>query len=167
MNLVPAVPARNSNSVTVAWVEPRARPVNQRAVVRINVIAGILVDVAGRVLIAERLHDHPMAGFWEFPGGKIHAGETAEAALERELAEELGISDLEQTPFMQLDHDYPDRHVSLDFRLVTAWCGDARGLEGQRLQWQRPEAIDEQALLPADAPVLKALRKSLGPVQAD
>lgn len=167
MNLVPAGPARNSNSATVGWVEQRGRQVNLRVVVRIDVIAGILVDAAGRVLIAERLYDHPMAGYWEFPGGKIHAGETAEAALERELAEELGISELEQAPFMQLDHDYPDRRVSLDFRLVTSWCGDARGLEGQRLQWQLPDAIDEQTLLPADAPVLKALRESLGPNQTD
>ncbi len=130
---------------------------------RIQVIAGILIDKAGRVLLAERLHDHPMAGYWEFPGGKIQVGESPEAALERELAEELGISDLQQLPFMQLEHDYPDRHVALDFRLVTAWRGVAEGLEGQRLQWLVPEAIDDASILPADVPVLTALREKLKP----
>ena len=134
---------------------------------RIRVVAGILVDKIGRVLIAERLRDHPMAGYWEFPGGKIHDGESADEALERELVEELGVSALEHTPFMQLDHDYPDRLVSLDFRLVTRWQGEATGLEGQRLLWLLPADIDDKTLLPADAPVLMALREKSGPGQAD
>ena len=127
---------------------------------RIRVVAGILADEFGRVLIAERMRDHPMAGYWEFPGGKIHDGESADAALERELVEELGVSELEHRPFMVLDHDYPDRRVSLDFRLVTRWQGEASGLEGQRLQWLLPVDIDDKTLLPADAPVLLALRNN-------
>jgi 8-oxo-dGTP diphosphatase len=125
---------------------------------RFQVVAGILRAGDGRVLLAERLRDGPFAGLWEFPGGKLAAGESAGAALRRELAEELGIAVDEAAPFMALQHEYPDRVVDLEFFLVSAWCGEPEGREGQRLRWVLPVDIDAAELLPADAPVVRKLR---------
>ena len=96
-----------------------------------RVAAGILRDSANRVLITERLCDGPFNGLWEFPGGKISAGETSVQALRRELAEELGIDVTAARPYLDLHHEYPDRTVDLEFFLVTAWHGEPAGLEGQ------------------------------------
>ena len=123
-----------------------------------HVAAGILQDVAGRVLISERLCDGPFNGLWEFPGGKISDGESAADALQRELAEELGIAVTHSHAFMDLHHEYPDRIVDLEFFLVTQWQGEPRGLEGQDIRWVHPSDLDEAALLPADAPVLQQLQ---------
>jgi 8-oxo-dGTP diphosphatase len=125
---------------------------------RIRVVAGILHDDDGKVLIAERTADHAFAGLWEFPGGKIGNGEETLSALRRELGEELGIEVLEQTFFMRLEHDYSDRSVSIDFYLINRWANTPRGRDGQALKWARPDSIAENVLLPADAPVVKALR---------
>ncbi len=124
---------------------------------QINVAAGILCDGSGRVLIAERKSDGPFNGLWEFPGGKIAAGEDPADALRRELAEELGIDVEEYHPFMELHHDYPDRSVDLEFFLVTAWQGEPAGLEGQLIRWVQTSGLDAGQMLPADAPVVKAL----------
>ncbi len=129
------------------------------AVQTLRVSAGILQDAGGRVLITERLSDPAFAGLWEFPGGKIAAGETAAEALRRELSEELGIEMLTCGAFMQLHHEYPDRRVSIDFFLVDAWRGQPFGKLGQRLRWLPPEDVDAGLLLPADAPVLRALKR--------
>ena len=102
-----------------------------------HVAAGILRNAAGAVLIAERLCDGPYNGLWEFPGGKIRDGESPQAALRRELREELGIEAVVLEPFMQLFHTYPDRTVALEFFLVAAWHGEVSGLEGQRIRWVR------------------------------
>ena len=128
------------------------------AVQTLHVSAGILHDADGRILITERLGDAAFAGLWEFPGGKIVAGETAAEALHRELAEELGIEMLAYGNFMQLDHEYPDRRVSIDFFLVDAWRGRPFGKLGQQLRWLAPEDVDAALMLPADAPVLRALK---------
>ena len=125
----------------------------------LHVSAGILRDTDGRILITERLGDAAFAGLWEFPGGKIVVGETAAEALHRELAEELGIEMLAYGNFMQLDHEYPDRRVSIDFFLVDAWRGQPSGKLGQRLRWLAPEDVDANLMLPADAPVLRALKR--------
>ena len=130
---------------------------------RIAVAAGILCDDRGRVLIAERRGDGPFQGLWEFPGGKIAVGEAAEQALCRELGEELGVEARDVESFMQLVHDYPDRRVALEFFLVRDWLGEADGREGQALRWVRPEELDAAELLPADAPVIAALRKRFRP----
>lgn len=127
---------------------------------RIAVAAGILVDERGKVLLTERIGDSPFAGLWEFPGGKIAAGESAVAAMCRELAEELGIRVQRSDPFMNVRHDYADRSVALEFFLVTQWLGDPVGLDGQALQWRKPLTIAVEELLPADAPVLRALQRS-------
>ena len=123
-----------------------------------HVAAGILRDADGRVLISERLCDGPFDGLWEFPGGKIGDAETAADALNRELAEELGITVTAAQPFMELHHKYPDRIVDLEFCLVSDWRGEPRGLEGQGIRWLALSELDPEVLLPADAPVLERLK---------
>ena len=127
---------------------------------RIRVAAGILCDADGRILITERLGDVSFAGLWEFPGGKIEAGEKPAAALERELMEELGVEIVSFKHFQCVDHEYPDRHVIIDFFLVSHWLGAPSGLHGQRLKWLPIESLDENVLLPADAPVVRALHET-------
>ena len=124
-----------------------------------HVAAGILRDAAGRILITERLCDGPFNGLWEFPGGKIVAGETALEALRRELIEELGVELTAGKPFMDLHHEYPDRIVDLEFFEVSDWNGEPQGLEGQQIRWVAPAELDPTALLPADAPVVGALQR--------
>ncbi len=111
------------------------------------------------MLIAERTGDHAFAGFWEFPGGKLADGEESIAALKRELCEELGIEILEQNFFMSIEHDYPDRSVRIDFYLVGAWRNEPEGRDGQSLKWVDPAELSEDILLPADGPVIEALRQ--------
>ena len=100
-----------------------------------------------------------MAGKWEFPGGKIAKGESAERALRRELNEEIGIAVGAVEPFTRLSHRYADRHVELEFFLVRDWQGRPQGCEGQRLKWLHPRDIEDGLLLDADAPVLQMLRE--------
>ena len=123
------------------------------------VAAGVLCDPAGRVLIAERLDDGPFRGLWEFPGGKIAAGETSVEALARELAEELGIEVITCSSFMNLRHEYDDRVVSIEFFIVSEWNSDPVGREGQELRWVPAHALDARELLPADIPVIAALQQ--------
>lgn len=124
-----------------------------------DVAAGILCDAKGRVLIAERLGDGPFHGMWEFPGGKIAPGESAERALSRELAEELGIEVTESSSFMSLRHHYDDRIVSIEFFIVSRWNSEPVGREGQELRWVPSEFLDADELLPADSPVVEALQQ--------
>ena len=128
---------------------------------RLAVVAGILRDEQGRVLIAERLGDGPFHGLWEFPGGKIAAGEAPGDALARELAEEIDVQVLNSRHFLSLAHDYPDRRVDIDFFLVDRWERDPRGMEGQRLRWVAPAGLDGADLLPADEPVVAALKRGV------
>ncbi len=123
------------------------------------VVAGILLDGHGRVLVTERIGDHSFAGLWEFPGGKIEDGEDSLSALGRELGEELGVEIVEQCLFMSLDYDYADRSVSIDFYLIKHWRNTPVGRDGQALMWILPEELAEDLLLPADAPVIEALRR--------
>ena len=125
---------------------------------QLSVAAGILRDSSGRILIAERLCDGPFNGLWEFPGGKIASDETSTQALNRELAEELGIEVTTSQPFMKLRHEYPDRTVDIEFFVVTSWKGEPAGLEGQGLRWLLPSDLNPDLLLPADIPVLEALQ---------
>jgi 8-oxo-dGTP diphosphatase len=125
-----------------------------------HVAAGILRNTGGQVLITERIEAGPYCDLWEFPGGKIHAGETALVALKRELLEEIGIEATAIEPFMNLTHEYPDRTVELEFFSVTQWQGVPTGLEGQSLRWIDIPDIKPDELLPADAPVVSALKNS-------
>ncbi len=124
-----------------------------------EVAAGILRDARGRVLITQRLGGGPFHGMWEFPGGKIGPDESAEQALARELAEELGIEVGDAKHLMHIEHDYPDRSVSIDFFVVSTWMNEPEGLEGQRLRWVEAASLEDQNLLPADAPVIEALQQ--------
>lgn len=128
---------------------------------RLDVVAGILEDADGRVLITERVGGGPFHGLWEFPGGKIRRGESPLSALVRELGEEIGIEALDTTHFISLQHDYPDRSVSIDFYLVPRWRKEPQGLEGQALDWVKVADIDAAILLPANLPVVDALRTRL------
>ncbi|HTI18393.1 MAG TPA: 8-oxo-dGTP diphosphatase MutT [Trinickia sp.] len=126
-----------------------ARPVTEVAV-------GILVQPDGRYLLAQRPPGKPYAGYWEFPGGKIEVGETVEAALARELEEELGIDVEECERWHTLEHDYPHAYVRLYFCKVTSWRGEPHGREGQAFSWQSLP-VDVTPLLPAAIPVLELL----------
>ena len=125
---------------------------------RIQVVAGIVRDGDGRVLLAERKNDQPFKGLWEFPGGKADAAETPEQALRRELAEELGIAITRFERLASIDHDYTDRLVHIDFFLVTEWRGEVRAMDGQGLKWLLPAEIDKADVLPADVDVVDVLR---------
>lgn len=125
---------------------------------QLDVVAGILEDTDGRVLITERVDDGPFHGLWEFPGGKIRRGESPARALLRELGEEIGVLPLASSHFLSLRHDYPDRSVSIDFFLVERWRNEPQGLEGQALDWVDVAELDAATLLPANKPVVDALR---------
>lgn len=124
-----------------------------------DVAAGILSDPAGRVLIAERIGGGPFHGLWEFPGGKIAEGESPAQALSRELAEELGIEVTACTSFMSLRHEYDDRVVSIEFFIVSEWNSDPVGREGQELRWVPTNSLNAGELLPANMPVVAALKQ--------
>lgn len=126
----------------------------------IHVAAGVIADASGRLLLSRRAPGKHAAGFWEFPGGKLQAQESPEAALSRELAEELGITVQAAEPLIEYQHEYPGRQVWLYVFRVTRFAGDPAGLEGQPLKWVSPDQALEAGLLPADRPILDALRLS-------
>jgi 8-oxo-dGTP diphosphatase len=124
----------------------------------IHVVAAVLRDKRGRVLLAQRGEGRHLAGLWEFPGGKVDPGETPAAALIRELREELGIELRRSRPLMAVQHRYPSRRVLLDVHEVIEFDGEACGLEGQALRWIRPEDMAALPMPEADRPVVTALR---------
>ena len=130
----------------------------------IDVATGILWR-DGRFLAARRPPDKPHAGFWEFPGGKLEAGEDALHALVRELTEELDIRVRTAAFWRCAEHDYPERgiHVRLHFFHVTAFDGEPRSLEGQTLRWILPSDAPSLPFLPADAAVVAALAREIPP----
>jgi 8-oxo-dGTP diphosphatase len=129
----------------------------------ILVSAVALVDADGRVLLAQRPQGKVMAGLWEFPGGKINPGETPEAALIRELAEELGIDVAASclAPFTFASHSYPDFHLLMPLYVCRKWSGIPVAREGQRLTWVRPARLSDYPMPPADAPLVAMLRDLL------
>jgi 8-oxo-dGTP diphosphatase len=126
------------------------------------VAACILLDGEGSILVAKRPPGRPLAGLWEFPGGKVEAGESPEHALSRELAEELGIEiavdDL--APLTFASHAYPDFHLLMPLFLCRRWRGAVTPHESQELAWVRPAELASYAMPPADEP-LKAVLHSL------
>jgi 8-oxo-dGTP diphosphatase len=126
----------------------------------VRVVAAVLRDERGRVLIAQRPAGKHMAGYWEFPGGKIAPGESSEQALRRELAEELGVSLRRCHPLLQLRHDYADRVVELEVFAVDDYAGRPSALEAQGLKWVAAAELGGVALLPADRPIIEALNSN-------
>src|SRR5271166_5001477 len=124
------------------------------------VAACALIDPDGRVLVAQRPPGKSMAGLWEFPGGKVEAGERPEETLIRELAEELGIVVKEPclAPFTFASHSYSDFHLLMPLYLCRRWEGTVSAREGQTLKWLRPKALSSLAMPPADIPLIPMLR---------
>ena len=127
------------------------------------VAAAALVDADNRVLLARRPPGKAMAGLWEFPGGKVKEGETPEAALCRELEEELGI-DVRDTclaPFTFASHRYPDFQLLMPLYLCRVWQGTPEGREGQVVKWVRANQLADHPMPPADKPLVAMLRDFL------
>jgi 8-oxo-dGTP diphosphatase len=125
----------------------------------VSVAACALIDADGRVLLAQRPDGKPMAGLWEFPGGKIEAGETPEQSLIRELEEELGITVKEAclAPLTFASHSYPEFHLLMPLYVCRRWDGMVRALEGQQLAWVRPNRLRDYPMPPADVPLIPHL----------
>jgi 8-oxo-dGTP diphosphatase len=123
------------------------------------VAACALVDADGRVLLAQRPEGKPMAGLWEFPGGKVETGERPEQTLIRELEEELGIVVKEAclAPLTFASHTYPDFHLVMPLYVCRRWDGTVIAKEGQRLAWVRPNRLREYPMPPADVPLVAHL----------
>ena len=121
------------------------------------VVAAVLYDAGGRVLIAQRPPGRHLAGRWEFPGGKVGAGEAERQALARELREELGVEVHAARPFMRLSHAYTDRTVELSLWIVERFTGTPRGREGQQLKWVAPALLAAEDILEADHAFVAAL----------
>lgn len=141
-----------------------AAPVEATGGFRMLLVAACaLIDPDGRVLLARRPEGKPMAGLWEFPGGKVHPGETPEAALIRELKEELAI-DVAQSclaPFTFASHAYEGFHLLMPLYLCRRWSGVVTPMEGQAVAWVRPAKLAEYPMPPADKPLVALLRDFL------
>ncbi|MEL7301491.1 MAG: (deoxy)nucleoside triphosphate pyrophosphohydrolase [Pseudomonadota bacterium] len=129
----------------------------------ILVSAVALIDVDGRVLLAQRPEGKSMAGLWEFPGGKVEPGESPEAALIRELDEELGIGTWESclAPLTFASHAYEDFHLLMPLFACRKWEGTPRSKEGQALKWVRGTELRSYPMPPADVPLVAMLRDYL------
>jgi 8-oxo-dGTP diphosphatase len=128
--------------------------------VKVVVVAACaLVDPDGRVLLAQRPQGKPMAGLWEFPGGKVETGERPEEALIRELEEELGIVVKEAclAPLTFASHTYPEFHLLMPLYVCRVWNGTVTAKEGQGLAWVRPNRLREYSMPPADVPLVAHL----------
>ena len=123
------------------------------------VVAAALFNDAGEVLIAQRPPGKALAGRWEFPGGKVDAGEDEHSALARELREELGVEVVSAHPFMRLTHAYEERDVELSLWIVERFHGEPRPLDAQTLKWVPPAALAAEDILEADQPFIAALRR--------
>ncbi|HEY0231806.1 MAG TPA: Nudix family hydrolase [Dokdonella sp.] len=141
----------------------------------IHVVAGVLRDAHGRLLLAQRPPGKHLAGLWEFPGGKCEEGELPIDALARELREEIGVVVESARPLIAVPHDYPEKRIVLDVWQVAAFSGIAQAREGQRLAWIEPADLERIEMPPADRPAITALRlpdrylitPALPPDQAD
>jgi len=148
-----------SGGDTPCWQEPaRTGPVRT-----VLVAAVALVDADGRVLLAQRPPGKSMAGLWEFPGGKVDEGETPEAALVRELKEELGIDTAESclAPIAFASHSYETFHLLMPLYAARVWKGTPTPMEGQQLAWVKPVRMADYPMPPADIPLIPILRDLL------
>ncbi|ABF65646.1 mutator mutT protein [Ruegeria sp. TM1040] len=129
-----------------------------KKVVLVSAVA--LIDVEGRILLAQRPEGKSMAGLWEFPGGKVEAGETPEVALIRELQEELGINTWSSclAPLTFASHSYEKFHLLMPLFACRKWEGIPQAREGQVLKWVRPQELRDYPMPPADIPLITILR---------
>ncbi len=129
----------------------------------ILVVAVALIDADGRVLIAQRPEGKPMAGLWEFPGGKVESGEAPDTALIRELQEELGVDTRQSclAPLTFASHTYDDFHLLMPLYVCRVWKGIPQAREGQKLAWVRPARLGDYPMPPADEPLVAMLRDFL------
>lgn len=124
----------------------------------VHVAVGAIVSPEGKILIARRAADAHQGGLWEFPGGKVDAGETIHQALQRELYEELGIQVEQTEPLIQIRHDYVDKSVLLDVHKVLSFSGQARGVEGQPICWVNVSELTDFDFPAANKPIITALQ---------
>src|SRR5258708_32142357 len=145
-----------TSTTTAATPAGPARPI-------VLVAAVALIDPDGRVLLAQRPEGKHLAGLWEFPGGKVHGGETPEAALIRELDEELGLDVVASclAPFPFASHAYPEFHLLMPLYVCRKWSGIPTAREGQQLKWVRPAQLADSPMPPADKPLVAMLRDLL------
>ncbi|NKB56067.1 MAG: 8-oxo-dGTP diphosphatase MutT [Alphaproteobacteria bacterium] len=127
------------------------------------VVAVALIDADGRILIAQRPEGKSMAGLWEFPGGKVESGEAPDAALIRELQEELGVDTRQSclAPLTFASHAYEDFHLLMPLYVCRIWKGIPQAREGQKLAWVRPAQLTDYPMPPADVPLVAMLRDFL------
>ena len=137
--------------------------VERGAVPVVLVVAVALIDRDGRVLVAQRPEGKSMAGLWEFPGGKVEPGESPDAALIRELQEELGVDTRQSclAPLTFASHAYDDFHLLMPLYVCRVWKGIPRAKEGQKLDWVRPMQLTDYPMPPADFPLVAMLRDFL------
>ncbi|MEZ5480695.1 MAG: 8-oxo-dGTP diphosphatase MutT [Porticoccaceae bacterium] len=124
---------------------------------RVHVAAAVIVGGDSRILISRRPDHLHQGGLWEFPGGKVDAGESDEQAVHRELYEELSIRVESSVPFIQVSHDYPDKRVLLDFWKVTAFSGEPEGSEGQLIRWVTLDSLTDYPFPKANQSVVELL----------
>ena len=132
----------SSSPATKQQTRPDESPIpNPQSHRLIHVVAGVITDPRGRILLARRTRGRDLAGLWEFPGGKVDPGETPEQALTRELREELGIEVRIGTPVIAVPHRYPHKRLRLDVRQIAGYRGTPKGLDGQALAWVPPPKL--------------------------
>ncbi|MCT8988029.1 8-oxo-dGTP diphosphatase MutT [Shewanella phaeophyticola] len=124
---------------------------------RIHVAVGIVINTQKQTLLAKRHAHLHQGGKWEFPGGKVEANESVSDALIRELKEEVNLDVSSTTEFMDISHDYPDKHVRLDIHLVTDFSGNALGMEGQQVKWVEVQSLSEYEFPEANKPIVEKL----------
>jgi 8-oxo-dGTP diphosphatase len=127
----------------------------------IHVAVGIVLNVAGEILVAERASHKHQGGMWEFPGGKVEPGETTYDALQRELAEEINIQVTKATEWMKFPYEYADKKLLLDTWIVTAFEGEAHGREGQAIRWVAPDQLFTLQIPDANIVIIKKLLEFL------
>lgn len=127
---------------------------------RVHVAVGVVIDASDRILVAQRPQHLHQGGLWEFPGGKVEAGELIPDALRRELREELAIEVLDAEPLIEVEHDYGDKHVLLDVWRVTEFRGEPEGREGQRWQWVARSQLESLEFPAANIAIIEALMGS-------
>ena len=127
----------------------------------VHVAVGVILDARRSILITRRAPDAHQGDLWEFPGGKVEAGESLEKALARELREELGITIGRTSPLLEIRHDYGDKAVLLDVHVVWEFSGEARPLEDQPMAWVRTCELQDYTFPAANEPIVEAVKKLL------